>query len=70
LSGIGDGTVDEMRSLPDLLLFGLNMFDKQERRKLVEFVSNLNFATIEKMFDEKADKYNSQSPEVALHEGG
>lgn len=70
VGGVGDGLVDELKSIPDLLMFGLSMFDKEERSKLGDFVQNLSFETIKNMFAEKADKYTNQGPEVAFHEGG
>src|SRR5690606_11782501 len=70
VSGVGDGVIDEVKSIPDLLMFGLSMFDKEERSKLAEFASNLNFETIKNMFVEKANKYNPAHPEIMFHEGG
>ncbi|MEQ9415326.1 MAG: hypothetical protein RIF39_15940, partial [Cyclobacteriaceae bacterium] len=69
VAGIGDGVVDEFKSIPDLLLMGLSLFDKQERDGLVKAVSSINLETIKGMFKEKADKYIGGG-DVAAHEGG
>lgn len=34
---MGDGVIDELKRIPDLLIFGLSMFDKEEPGKLAEF---------------------------------
>jgi hypothetical protein len=69
VAGIGDGVVDEFKSIPDLLLMGLSLFDKQERDGLIKAVSSINLETIKGMFKEKAAKY-TQGGDVASHEGG
>ncbi len=69
VAGIGDGVVDEFKSIPDLLLMGLSLFDKEERDGLVQAVSSINLETIKGMFQEKAAKY-TQGGDVASHEGG
>ncbi|MFZ5972943.1 MAG: hypothetical protein ACOYXA_15255 [Bacteroidota bacterium] len=69
VAGIGDGVVDEFKSIPDLLLMGLSLFDKQEREALITAVSSIDLQTLQAMFEEKAAKY-TQGGDVAAHEGG
>jgi len=69
VAGIGDGVVDEFKSIPDLLLMGLSLFDKQERDALITAVSSIDLQTLQAMFEEKAAKY-TQGGDVAAHEGG
>jgi len=70
VSGAGDATVDELKSIPDLLMFGLSLFDKDERSKLSDFASNLSFETLKTMYKEKIAKYTEEGEEVAYHEAG
>jgi hypothetical protein len=69
VAGIGDGVVDEFKSIPDLLLMGLSLFDKQERDGLVNALGSINLQTLQKMFKDKGIKY-AQGGDVAMHEGG
>ncbi|HTH54586.1 MAG TPA: hypothetical protein VL728_00985 [Cyclobacteriaceae bacterium] len=62
--------IDEVKSIPDLLMFGLSLFNKEDRSALADFVASISFDTIKKMFEDKADKYTNQGLEVAFREGG
>jgi len=69
VAGIGDGVVDEFKSIPDLLLMGLSLFNKEERDGLIKAVSSINLETLKGMFKDKAAKYTAGG-DVASHEGG
>ncbi|WP_170148164.1 hypothetical protein, partial [Marinoscillum furvescens] len=56
-AGLGDGAVDELKSIPDLLVLTLSLFDEQERTALLQALEQLDYETVKKMFQEKADKY-------------
>lgn len=69
VAGIGDCMVDELKSIPDLLIMGLSLFDKQERDALISGLQSINLETIKRMFEEKRAKY-AEGGDVAMHEGG
>ena len=68
-AGLGDGAVDELKSIPDLILLALSLFDEEERTALISALQKMDFETVKKMFKDKGDKY-AQGGVVALHEGG
>ncbi|MEQ8472938.1 MAG: hypothetical protein RIC35_17220 [Marinoscillum sp.] len=68
-AGLGDGAVDELKSIPDLLVLALSLFDEQERTALLQALEQLDYETVKKMFQEKADKY-AGGGDVAFHEAG
>ncbi len=69
VAGVGDGLIDEVKSIPDLLVMALSLFNKEDRDNLKKAVTNINIETIKKMFVEKADKYKNGG-DVAFHEAG
>ena len=68
-AGLGDGAVDELKSIPDLILLALSLFDEEERTALISALQKMDFETVKKMFKDKGAKY-AQGGVVALHEGG
>lgn len=68
-SGLGDGAIDELKSVPDLLVLGLSMFDQEQREALLSALRSIELSTIGGMFSEKTSKYTGGGS-VAWHEGG
>ncbi|GAB3337192.1 hypothetical protein GCM10027429_21360 [Marivirga atlantica] len=69
VGGMGDGVIDEFKSIPELIVLGLSLFDEDERRAILDGITSIDLEMIQKMVDAKADKY-SQGGDIAFHEGG
>ncbi|MDH5415197.1 MAG: hypothetical protein OEW87_13760, partial [Flavobacteriaceae bacterium] len=64
LAGLGNATLDELKSIPEMVSLGLSMFDKEARQQLWESVTNLSFETLEHLYNNKVELYQ-KSPEYA-----
>jgi hypothetical protein len=69
-AGPGNAVLDEAKSIPQMLTFGVSMFDKVERQKILEALSNIDWGTIKNMIKETANRYDPDvsSPEQITYQ--
>jgi hypothetical protein len=67
-AGPGNAVIDEGKSIPQMVAFGLSMFDEEERQQIVDALSNISWGTIKDMIKEKAGRYTSDNPDIVTYE--
>ena len=58
-AGMGNAVLDEAKSIPEMVAFGLSMFDKQVRQSLWESITDVNWDTFKHIFIDKAEQYEN-----------
>jgi hypothetical protein len=75
LGGAGDGTFEELKSLPDLLALGIDLaVDKQLRNTLVEKISSISVDEVKNLasnfYEEKKKTYATLGTDKSGHQAG
>ncbi|MBE9468859.1 MAG: hypothetical protein IMY72_11165 [Bacteroidetes bacterium] len=75
MAGVGDGTFEEIKSIPELITLALDVaFDKEIRTSLWQSLTSLSWEDIKnlpiKMIRDKIDIYKNSHASVVKHEAG
>lgn len=60
-AGAGNAALDELKSIPEMVAFGLSIFDKKTRQQLIESITSIDFETFKDMYDNKKAEYEKSA---------